>query len=124
MHFKKPCQICNVPKAGLANSTSLTAAAPHNAHLKNRNDCYELWVYVPGIVASAILVYLKSETIEVFEKAVFPEKEDLLLLLLPIPQNIKTESISVKKIEDGIVIMMPKNEKLKRTKPVLLPIEL
>jgi hypothetical protein len=123
MQLKKPCQICNIPKVGLANNINQPLHPHHNAHLKNMTDRYELWLYLPDMETAELLVYLKSDTIEVFQKAFPPQQHNLLLLLLPIPANIKTEGIMVKKIAGGIHIIMPKMETSKQTAPILLPIE-
>src|ERR1700744_5067666 len=108
MHLKKPCQICNQRQTGLVNGISQFAPVHHNARLRNKSDCYELWLHIADIDISDILVYLKYDTIEVFQKNASPQCPDTLLLLLPVPQNIKADEIKVRRVNDGILIVMPK----------------
>lgn len=123
MHLKKPCKICNMANTELASSILHAVPSQHNAHLRNMKSRYELWLYLPDINVSEILVYLKSDTIEVFQKTISSPEHDLLLLLFPIPVNVKTAEIIVKEINGGIKIMMPKIERTIVTTPILLPIE-
>jgi hypothetical protein len=106
MQLKKPCRICNISNNNIPFPTP-NLHTSHKAQLRNFEDRYELRLHTPDIKEGDILVYLCTETIEVFQKDV-AKINDTLLLLLPIPMNVNTTAISIKQLTDGICIIMPK----------------
>ncbi|GEM_PF-5205062 len=121
MSYKKPRRIIIASNHWKDIPTSVHKVS--SALLYDLDDYYELRLFLEGIEATELSVFLQGVSIKVYKDSSDEQLASSLLFCFLLPDNVLYHHIIVFTTDYGICVRMPKADKLINAKAIRLPIE-